>query len=63
MKKTISDENLKDLSFVEIAKSYDKNIKFKTYGEFCNTPEADEYALTDEESNYYRERFGHGIQK
>lgn len=48
-------------SFLSLAQQ--NNIKIKTYKEFCQTDESDEYALDDDDINYYEEKHKYEIQR
>ena len=59
--KRIKNENKSNcMTFNELSKFY--NDKPTKYSDFCKTSDAKEYGMTDEESNYYKEKFGNGIR-
>ena len=56
MKDNLSENDNKNIIFNELSKSY--NDKPTKYNDFCKTSDAKEYGMTDEEANYYKEKFG-----
>ena len=47
----VKDKKISDMSFKEIANLY--GYKPQKYIDFCKTPEAEEYALDEEDEKYY----------
>lgn len=45
-------KKISEMSFKEIANLY--GYKPQKYKDFCKTPEAEEYALTEEDVNFYK---------
>lgn len=56
----VKEKKISKMSFKEIADLY--GYKPQKYKDFCKTPEAEEYALDEEDVKYYKEKFANGIQ-
>ncbi len=52
----VKEKKISDMSFKEIANLY--GYKPQKYKDFCKTPEAEEYALDEEDVKYYKESVG-----